>query len=255
MNPLQKILYRLYERRLEKLVKSRKRPRHLAIILDGNRRWAEELRLSANEGHRKGFENVVRVIRWAQDLDIRELTVFAFSTENFERDRDEVEGLMDLLVEACEEFGKDPDIHRDRVRIRAIGRVELLPERVRKAIDRIEKATGSYDRFHLNIAVAYGGRAEIVDAIKKLYHSVEKGEKSIDEITEEDVTKHLYKEDMIDPDMIIRTSGEQRLSGFLLWQSAYAELYFEEAYFPSFRKIDFLRALRTYQNRARRFGK
>jgi tritrans,polycis-undecaprenyl-diphosphate synthase [geranylgeranyl-diphosphate specific] len=255
MNPLKAILYTIYERRLEKLVKAGDPPRHLAVILDGNRRWAREMQLTTDQGHRRGFDNVIRMVRWCLDLGVRELTLFAFSTENFDREAEEVEELMDLLVDACGRFERDLDIHQNHVRVRAIGRVELLPERVRQAIQRLEDATASYERFHLNVAVAYGGRAEIIDAIKQLYKDVAEGRTSIDEINEESLRRFLYKEDMIDPDIIIRTSGEQRLSGFLLWQSAYSELYFEEAYFPAFRKIDFLRAVRTYQKRARRYGR
>ncbi len=255
MNPVKLVLYKLYERRLDWLVKTGSPPRHLAVILDGNRRWAREMQLSVDAGHRLGFENVVKMVHWCLDLKIKELTLFAFSTENFNRGEEEVEGLMDLLVDACKRFETDPDIHGNKVRVRTIGRVDLLPERVRKAIESLERVTAAYDNFHLNIAVAYGGRAEIIDAIKGLFRQVQEGSLSIEDITEDHIRKHLYKEDMPDPDMIIRTSGEQRLSGFLLWQSAYSELYFEEANFPAFRKIDFLRAIRTYQNRSRRFGR
>ncbi len=255
MNPFKQVLYKIYEKRLERLVRGGTRPRHLAVILDGNRRWAREMHITVEKGHRLGFENVVKMVHWCLDLDIKELTLFAFSTENFNRSDEEVEELMDLLVDACGRFQVDPDIHRSKVKVRAIGRTEVLPERVRDAIRRLEDATSSYGAFNLNIAVAYGGRAEIVDAIKNLFRKVQDGELSIDDISEDHIKKHLYKEDMPDPDMIIRTSGEQRLSGFLLWQSAYSELYFEEANFPAFRKIDFLRAMRTYQDRCRRFGK
>jgi tritrans,polycis-undecaprenyl-diphosphate synthase [geranylgeranyl-diphosphate specific] len=255
MNPLKFLLYLLYERRLERLVKNGQAPGHIAVILDGNRRWARDHQVSIDQGHRRGFDNVVRMVNWCLDLGVRELTLYAFSTENFRRESEEVETLMDLLVDACGRFKEDPVIHDNHVRVRAIGRVGLLPDRVRTAIKELEERTESYDGFHLNIAVAYGGRAEILDAIKDLYLSVESGEIKIADITEADLGRFLYKEDMMDPDIIIRTSGEQRLSGFLLWQSAYSELYFEEAFFPAFRKIDLLRAVRTYQNRQRRFGR
>lgn len=255
MNPFKRILYKLYERRLIREIRSGSKPRHLAVILDGNRRFAHEKAMGHEWGHERGFENVERLLDWCLELDIKELTLFAFSTENFNRSTEEVEAIMDLLVRACHRIAEDPEIHRNCVKARAIGRVNLLPDRLREAIRTMEEATSRHDGFQLNVAVSYGGRAEIIDAIKGISRKVKEGELDIDDIDEEAVSQHLYKEDMPDADMIIRTSGEMRLSGFLLWQSAYSELYFTEAYFPAFRKVDFLRALRVFQQRMRRFGK
>ncbi|MHC5039899.1 MAG: polyprenyl diphosphate synthase [Planctomycetota bacterium] len=255
MNILKSLLYRLYERRLIRDLREGLRPKHLGVILDGNRRYALEKNMDHVWGHEKGFENVERLIRWCLELDIKELTLYAFSTENFHRSPEEVEALMDLLERACERVKKEPDIHKNRVRIRTIGRTNLLPERVQNAIRRMEEATAGYDNFHLNMAISYGGRAEIIDAIKGITRKVQEGTLAVENIDEEVVSRHLYKEDMLDADMIIRTSGEMRLSGFLMWQSAYSELYFAEAFFPGFRKVDFLRALRIYQQRERRHGK
>ncbi|MEE8358446.1 MAG: polyprenyl diphosphate synthase, partial [Candidatus Hydrothermarchaeales archaeon] len=146
-------------------------------------------------------------------------------------------------------------IHKDKIRVRAIGRVEMLPERVRKAIKKAEDATKNYSKFYINFAMAYGGRQEVVDAIKKIAKDVKEGKIDLDTINEKTVAENLYTNGAPDPDLVIRTSGEERISGFLLWQSAYSELYFCESYWPGFRKIDFLRAIRTYQQRKRRYGK
>jgi tritrans,polycis-undecaprenyl-diphosphate synthase [geranylgeranyl-diphosphate specific] len=255
VNLFKLLLYRLYERLLIREVRKGQKPKHLAVILDGNRRFALEKHMDHVWGHEKGYENVEKLLDWCLELGIEELTLYAFSTENFNRSPTEVDALMDLLTRACERMRTDPEIHQNHVRIRAIGRKAELPEKLQSAIERMEDATKDYDNFSLNVAMSYGGRAEIIDAIKSIYKKVEGGELSLDDLSEEVVSQHLYKEDMPDPEMIIRTSGEMRLSGFLLWQSAYSELYFAEAYFPAFRKVDFLRALRTYQQRQRRFGK
>jgi tritrans,polycis-undecaprenyl-diphosphate synthase [geranylgeranyl-diphosphate specific] len=255
VNLFKSLLYRLYERRLIREIRGGIKPKHLAVILDGNRRFALEKAMDHVWGHEKGYENVEKLLDWCLELGIKELTLFAFSTENFNRAEAEVEALMDLLIRACKRLSEDPDIHRNQVRARAIGRVNLLPEKLREAVRAMEEATRQYEGFQLNVALSYGGRAEIIDAIKGISRKVLDGDLSIDDIDEEAVGQHLYKEDMLDPDMIIRTSGEMRLSGFLLWQSAYSELYFAEAYFPAFRKVDFLRALRIFQQRMRRFGK
>jgi tritrans,polycis-undecaprenyl-diphosphate synthase [geranylgeranyl-diphosphate specific] len=183
------------------------------------------------------------------------LTLFAFSTENFNRDEEEVEHLMDLLKKGCQRLAEDPDIHENRVKVKAIGRLTLLPLELQEVIRYVEERTKNYDNFHLNIAISYGGRAEIVDAFKTIFKKVLVNELKIDDINEEMVNKHLYVRNMVEPDMIIRTSGEQRLSNFLLWQAAYSELYFEDANLPAFRRIDFFRAIRTFQNRNRRYGK
>jgi tritrans,polycis-undecaprenyl-diphosphate synthase [geranylgeranyl-diphosphate specific] len=255
VNVFKRLLYRIYERRLVREIRSGETPKHLAVILDGNRRFALERQMDHVWGHEKGYENVEKLLRWCLDLGIKELTLFAFSTENFERTEEEVGALMELLEKSCRRMETDPEIHQNRVRVRAIGRTALLPDRLQNAIRRVEDVTKGYENFSLNVAVSYGGRAEILDALKRIIKRIEDGDLALEEIDEEVVSQHLYKEDMLDPDMIIRTSGEMRLSGFLLWQSAYSELYFAEAYFPAFRKVDFLRALRVYQQRRRRFGR
>lgn len=230
-------------------------PKHVGIILDGNRRWARDNGLSPWEGHRMGFVKAKTMLDWCLDLDIRYVTYYTFSTENFTRDEPEVDEIMKIAAEAFKEVVESPRIHSNRVRFRAIGRTDMLPETVRQAIHEAEETTKDYDRCALNIAIGYGGRREIIDAMKKMLQDVESGKLKIEQIDEEMFSKYLYTAGQPDPDIIIRTSGEERLSGFLLWQSAYSELYFCEVYWPAFRRIDFLRAVRTFQRRQRRYGK
>ncbi|MBN2153801.1 MAG: di-trans,poly-cis-decaprenylcistransferase [Candidatus Lokiarchaeota archaeon] len=247
------LAYKLYERRLWKQIKDGPAPNHIGIILDGNRRFAKKYGMDANWGHFMGYEKVKDVLDWCLDLKIKTLTLYVLSTENFKRPEEELKALMGLIMKACEEVKADPRIHENQVRVAAIGRLNLLPAEAQAAIHSLEDSTKQYDRLFLNMAVAYGGRAEIIDSIKRIAKDVKEGSINIDDITDETVQQHLYKNGP-DPDMIIRTSGEKRLSGFLLWQSAYSELYFEDAYFPEFRKIDFWRAIRAFQKRERRFG-
>ncbi len=253
--PVAKFLYHLYSRRLLRQINGDRLPSHVAVILDGNRRFAREIGLSANMGHELGYDNVELLMRWCWELGVKELTLYAFSTENFDRSRGEVDHLMELLRKGCIRLSTSSEIHENQVYVKAIGRLGELPANLQEAIHTVEEKTRDYKRFHLNLAIAYGGRAEILDAVKNIYRQIETDNLTIDEVDENTISDNLYNEDMTEPDMIIRTSGEQRLSGFLLWQSAYSELYFTEANFPAFRKIDFLRAVRNFQNRHRRYGK
>ncbi|MEE8167832.1 MAG: polyprenyl diphosphate synthase [Candidatus Hydrothermarchaeales archaeon] len=248
-------IYKGYEWLLESEVKSGKKPEHIAIIMDGNRRLAEKVGITSWQGHRMGAEKVEDVLQWCIDLGIRNITAYAFSTENFDRPKEEVEKLFDLFEEYFYKISEDERIHRNKCRVKAIGRVERFPERVRKAIRKAEERTKDYDDFHFNVAVAYGGRQEILDAVKEIAEKVKSGELQASAIDEAVIGKHLYTNGLPDPDLIVRTSGEERISGFLLWQSAYSELYFCESYWPGFRKIDLLRAIRTFQQRKRRFGR
>ncbi len=248
-------LYRAYEWFLERKVRQGKLPEHIGVIMDGNRRLARKLGAKPWTGHRLGARKLEEFLEWCIQLGIKTVTTYAFSTENFSRPKEEVERLFDIFEEYFYKIASDDRIHRNRVRIKAIGKVERFPERVRRAIRHAEMRTKEYDNLLLNVAVAYGGRQEIVDAFRKMGEKIERGEMRATDITEEEVSRHLYTTGIPDPDLIIRTSGEERISGFLLWQSAYSELYFCESYWPGFRKIDFLRALRTYQQRQRRFGR
>lgn len=221
-------------------------PNHIAIIMDGNGRWAKRRGLPRYIGHREGAKAVERVIDYALEFDIKYLTLFAFSTENWERPKEEVEAIMSLLVEYINK--KVPYLIERDVRLRFIGRREDLPDMILNTVEEGERLTKNGKKMQLVIALNYSGRAEIVDAVNK---AIKEGK----EITEEDFPKFLYLPDLPDPDLLIRTSGEQRISNFLLWQIAYSEFYFTEVLWPDFDKEEFLKALYEYQNRERRFGK
>ncbi|MBI4394190.1 MAG: di-trans,poly-cis-decaprenylcistransferase [Euryarchaeota archaeon] len=229
-------------------------PRHVAIIMDGNRRWAKQMGLTPNDGHKYGVDTLENVLEWCLDVDVKYLTVYAFSTENFSRDSVEVQHLMRLFEDNFRRMADDARVHKNRVRIRAIGQTELLPPSVQDAIKCAESRTGQYDSYFYNVAVAYGGRQEIIRAIQSIAGEVKSGRLAVGDIDESAVAKRLYTSELPDPDLILRTSGEERISNFLLWQIAYAELYFADILWPGFRKLDFLRAIRSYQRRKRRFG-
>jgi tritrans,polycis-undecaprenyl-diphosphate synthase [geranylgeranyl-diphosphate specific] len=249
-------VYRIYEKWLFEQIKSQPKPEHIAIILDGNRRWAQNHSMNPNVGHYYGADKTEEVLRWCLNLGVKTITFYAFSTENFTRLPDEVNELMGLIEEKLRQILEDEDIHKHKVRVKAIGRLNQLPENLQEMITKVEEATKDYDEHFLNLAIAYGGRAEIVDAAKEIAQHIVDGTLSPNEIDEEVFEKHLYTSYLPkqDPDLIIRTSGEERLSGFLLYQSAYSELFFLDVYWPEFRLIDVLRAIRTFQKRKRRFG-
>lgn len=252
-------LYEVYEQMVEREVrKDGVFPKHLGVILDGNRRYAKELGLHPGEGHRHGAETVKALIRWCRSLDIPVVTIWVFSTQNFSRSTDEVSDLMKLFVDQAKAMTKDRDMEKHGIRIKVIGRRDLLSSEVQEAWKELEENTAHRTGMLLQVALAYGGREEIVDAVKKyLREKEERGSvlsEAREQFSEADVSRFLYSSDVPDPDFIIRTSGEVRLSGFLLWQAAYSEYYFVDVHWPAFRKIDFLRALRSYQSRQRRFG-
>ena len=249
------LLYRLYEPLLRAQIKAGPRPQHIGLIVDGNRRFAKDMGLDKNEGHSAGLETLEDFLRWCWRLEIKIITLYGFSTENYNRSDDEVEYLMDLILRKLREFQVDPVIKEEKVRIKVIGRKENLSAEMNEEINKIEAMTSDHDRFLLNIAISYGGRAEIIDAVKKIADEVKKETLDINAIDEELFGNYLYTEGIRDPDLIIRTSGEERLSGFLIWQSAYSELYFTEVYWPAFRMIDFWRAIRVFQQRERRYGR
>jgi tritrans,polycis-undecaprenyl-diphosphate synthase [geranylgeranyl-diphosphate specific] len=250
-------IYKLYEKWLWFQVKDGTKPEHVAIILDGNRRWASNKSLIPWLGHRHGANKVDDLMDWCLELDVKSITLYAFSTENFSRPPQEVEEIMKLIEEKLYSIINNERIHGNKVRVKAIGRLDLLPDSTQEIIRQVEETTKMYNNIFLNIALAYGGRAEIVDATKKIAQKAVKGELNPAEIDEEVFEKFLYTAHLPnqDADLIIRTSGEERLSGFLSWQSAYSELCFVDVNWPDFRRIDFLRAVRTYQRRKRRFGK
>jgi len=247
--------YDLYERYLLEKVKSGNVPEHVAIIMDGNRRWARKLEKPPWYGHLFGSRKLEEILEWSRELGIKTLTVYAFSTENFKRSEEEVKALMNLFEEKFRELVKDERIHRYRVRVNVIGRRDMLPENVRKAAENVERTTREYDNFTLNIALAYGGRSEIADAVKDIVRDALDGRLKPEDIDEDLIKRYLYYPNMPDPDIVIRTGGEVRISNFLLYQIAYSELFFVDVYFPEFRKIDFLRIIREFQKRKRRFGR
>jgi tritrans,polycis-undecaprenyl-diphosphate synthase [geranylgeranyl-diphosphate specific] len=248
--------YKLYEKWLWRQVNGGVRPEHIAIILDGNRRWAMDKALNIWSGHEKGAERVEKLIDWCLKLNVKSITLYAFSTENFNRSKDEVVEIMRIACENLQKIVTDERIHKNRIRVKVIGRVNLLPEDLQQVINNVERTTRNYDEHFLNFAFAYGGRAEIVDAARKIAEEVRDGKLDPEKVDEIMFERHLYTSHLPkqDPDLIIRTSGEERLSGFLLWQSAYSELCFLDVYWPDFRLIDLLRAVRTFQKRKRRFG-
>ena len=249
------ILYRLYEWYISRDLKPEKMPKHVAIIMDGNRRYSKlQGNMDVIKGHEIGVETLEKVLDWSIELGIEIITVYAFSTENFNRPEHEVEGLMKLFVKNFKRLVDHEKIHKNEVKVKVVGKTELIPESVREAIKEAEDATAHYDKRLFNIAIGYDGRLEIIDSFKKIIRQVQAGEITIDDVDEELVSKNLYTGGLDDPNLIIRTSGEERLSGFLLWQSSYSELYFCETLWPELRKVDFIRAIRSYQERERRFG-
>jgi len=240
-----------------KLVEQIKRQpmlQHVAVIMDGNRRYAAGLGLSPSAGHLFGRDKIREMLEWCFELGIKNLTLYAFSTENFRRDSNEVEALMNLCKEELAKAKKDSRIHKNQVRIRILGKLESLPKDIWESAQEIMDQTKHYECYSLNIALAYGGREELLQAIQKIAHEVQQGRLSIDEIKEPIISKYLYTNGIPDPDLILRTSGEERISNFLLWQLAYSELYFSDVYWPAFQKRDFLQAIQTCQQRKRRFG-
>lgn len=240
--------------KLVEQIKKQPIPQHVAVIMDGNRRFATGLGLTPSAGHFFGRDKIREMLEWCFELKIKNLTLYAFSTENFRRNSNEVEALMSLCKEELSKAKQDSRIHKHQVRIRILGKLESLPKDIRESAQEIMDQTQCYGNHSLNIALAYGGREELLQAIQKIAHEVQQGKLSIDEIKEPIISKYLYTNGIPDPDLILRTSGEERISNFLLWQLAYSELYFSDVYWPAFQKRDFLQAIQTCQQRKRRFG-
>jgi short-chain Z-isoprenyl diphosphate synthase len=251
--------YSLYLGRLRAKADHWKTPQHLGVVMDGNRRFARQAGfMSALYGHQKGADKLHDVLRWCDEYRVPVVTVWCFSIENFERSAAEVEALLGLFEDKTREMADGQQVHEKRIRVRFIGRLEMLPDSLRQEIDRVEEATCKYSDLQLNIAMAYGGRQEIADAARRYVAERAEAGDSIEKICAgldvDAITPHLYTAGQPEPDLILRTSGEVRLSGFLLWQSAYSEFYFCDTNWPAFREIDFLRALRAYDERQRRYG-
>lgn len=229
-----------------------KLPRHIAIIMDGNGRWAQQHTIGRIRGHKKGAESVRTVVRACREIGIKYLTLFAFSQENWERPENEVKALMLLLEEYLTK--EIEELQEQGIRLVTIGETGLLNSSVREKLQRAKETTAKNDKMILNLALSYGGRDEIIHAVKQIIDDKEKGKVDINKITKDDFSNYLYTSGMPDPDLLIRTSGEYRISNFLLWQTAYTELYFTNVLWPDFTKDDLLKAIASYQQRERRFG-
>ncbi len=209
------------------------------------------------DGHFHGADAVEKLLDWCEELNIKIITLYVLSAENLTRDDDELRYLYDLIHARLEKLYNDPRIHKNRMRVKAIGSIELLPDFLKEVLNKLETVTKDYDNHYLNIAIAYGGQNELVDAVRKIAVRIKDGLLDVNEIDKTVIESCLYTSHLpqSSPDMILRTSGEKRLSGFLMWQSAYSELVFMDVYWPEFRKIDLMRAIRTFQKRNRRLGK
>ena len=256
---LKRSLYAIYSARLQSRVASGPMPQHIGLVLDGNRRFAARNGYADPAiSYRLGTEKIEELLSWCDELEIPIVTLWSLSVDNLEREAEEVASLLDALNMGLPHLRDIQKKARHPRRIKVCGRTELLPPTLQKTIAEVERDTASYEPHLLNIALGYGGREEIVDAVKQLLvHEGGKGH-SVQDVAEQlstqEIGKHLYFNGVPDPDLIIRTSGEIRLGGFMLWESVYAEYYFCDALWPAFRKIDFLRAIRSYQQRRRRYG-
>jgi undecaprenyl diphosphate synthase len=227
-------------------------PEHIAIIMDGNGRWAKKRGVPRNVGHREGANNLKRTVSYCIKLGVKYLTVYAFSTENWKRPKEEIDALMNLLKEFLSKSVKE--MSKENVRINILGDITALPSDIQNEIIMVEKSTRNNKKLVLNIALNYGSRTEIVNAVKIICNKVKKSEINEDEISEEIISKFLYTKSIPDPDLVIRTSGEYRISNFLLWQTAYSEFWFDKALWPDFSEKHLLKAISSFQNRQRRYG-
>lgn len=248
------LLYDLYERRLAARLDPGRVPRHVGVILDGNRRWARSMGIGASQGHKRGADKIAEFLGWAQAAGVKVVTLWLLSTDNLARAPAELAPLLGIIVAAVDELSA-----AGRWRLRVVGAVDLLPTALAAKVQEAAARTDGVDGMEVNVAIGYGGRQEIADAVRELLRERAAAGQTMDEVadslSEEDITEHLYTKGQPDPDLVIRTSGEQRLSGFLLWQSIHSEYYFCEVYWPAFRRVDFLRALRDYGRRERRLGR
>ena len=246
---------RVRANRLRERLVSGELPKHISIIMDGNRRFAWNKSSKTAVGHTEGKEKLKEVMDWVLDLGVPYFTVYALSTENIsERDSEELEILYDLYVSGLDEISVDPRIHDRGVKVQVVGRLDMLPTRVRESIENAENLTSKYSDFTFTVCLAYGGREEIVDAVKSVATDYASGTLDINSINSSEITKRMYASELPDPDLVIRTSGEERISNFLLWQIAYSELHFTDVFWPSFSKSDLYEAIESYQNRRRRYG-
>jgi short-chain Z-isoprenyl diphosphate synthase len=247
------VVYAAYARRLAAQLTPRDIPRHVGVMLDGNRRWAKERGSSTAEGHQAGADNITNLLTWCEEVGVEVVTLWLLSTDNLSRPEAELRPLLGIIERAVTDLAAS-----GQWRVHPVGALDLLPTTTAQVLKDAAERTSDVDGMLVNIAVGYGGRREIADAVRALLQEHARAGTTIEELAEvldvEHISQHLYTKGQPDPDLVIRTSGEQRLGGFLLWQSAHSEFYFCEAYWPAFRKVDFLRALRAYGDRHRRFG-
>jgi short-chain Z-isoprenyl diphosphate synthase len=250
---IRQLVYRSYERRLAATLSPAAVPRHVGVILDGNRRWARAAGARTAEGHRAGADRILDFLGWCEDAGVERVTLWLLSTDNLSRPPEELADLLGIIEDVVGRLSG-----AQRWRVHPVGALDLLPAATAERLKEYEEASRNVDGLHVNVAIGYGGRREIADAVRSLLQEHAARGTSIEELAElldvEHIAEHLYTRGQPDPDLVIRTSGEQRLSGFLLWQSAHSEFYFCEALWPDFRRVDFLRALRSYSQRHRRFG-
>jgi short-chain Z-isoprenyl diphosphate synthase len=248
------LLYRFYARRLEAALDHDQIPRHVGVILDGNRRWAKASGAPKSRGWRAGADKVEELLAWCEEVGVEVVTLWLLSTDNLQRPASELTPLLAIIEGLVDEIAAT-----GQWRVNPVGALDLLPSDTARALKDAADRTADVDGLHVNVAVGYGGRREIADAVRSLILEHAAQGTTVDQIADsisvEEIEQHLYTKGQPDPDLVIRTSGEQRLGGFLLWQSAKSEFYFCEAYWPDFRHVDFLRALRSYANRERRFGR
>lgn len=231
-------------------------PKNVGIIMDGNRRFAKRLYKKPWKGHEWGAKKVREVLKWCREFGIKNITLYSLSFENLNRPKKEFDMLMRLFKREFSKIPEDKDVHENEIKINVMGRIQLLPQEVQKAINKAVESTKNYNKFNLNFAIAYGGRQELIDTCKKISKKVSEGLIKTSEIDERIIQKHLYLNGGTTyPDLIIRTGGEKRLSNFLLWESAYSELYFTDKFWPDFNKENFKEALESFKERKRRFGK
>ena len=248
------VLYGVYERRLARGLDRTELPRHVGVMLDGNRRWARYNGFEVSDGHQAGADKIKDLLHWCEDAGVEVVTLWLLSTDNLDRSPAEIVPLLQIIETAVSDLAA-----AGRWRLHPIGALDLLPAETAQSLKASAEATRHVDGLHVNVAVGYGGRREIADAVRSMLLEAAAVGTSLEEVAEavsvEEIEAHLYTRGQPDPDLVIRTSGEQRLGGFLLWQSAKSEFYFCEAYWPDFRHVDFLRALRSYATRERRFGR
>ena len=251
---IKRVLYPAYERRIVKFLPADRLPQHVGVMLDGNRRWAKQVGEDSAFGHRAGAANISPFLQWCDDLGIKVVTLWLLSTDNLNRPEAELKPLLGIIEDVVGELAES-----GQYRINPVGALDLLPAATSRRLKEAADATAEVTGVLVNVAVGYGGRREIADAVRALLHEQAAKGRSLEELAEvidvEHIAEHLYTKGQPDPDLVIRTSGEQRLGGFLLWQSAHSEFYFCEAYWPDFRRVDFLRALRAYTDRERRLGR